>query len=86
LRDFEQVVEPFDVGEVSFHMGWIFHRAGPNKTNTMRNVMTVIYMDKDMRLQEPINENQIQDWNTWCPGAVVGEVIDSPLNPILYSR
>ena len=86
LRDFEQVVEPFDVGEVSFHMGWIFHRAGPNKTNTMRKVMTVIYMDKDMRLQEPVNENQLQDWNTWCRGAVVGEVIDSALNPVLYSR
>jgi ectoine hydroxylase-related dioxygenase (phytanoyl-CoA dioxygenase family) len=86
LRDFEQVVEPFDTGEVSFHMGWVFHRAGPNKTNAMRKVMTVIYMDKDMRLQEPINENQIQDWNTWCPGALVDEIIDSPLNPVLYSR
>ncbi len=86
LRDFEQVVEPFDIGEVSFHSGWVFHRAGPNKTDAMRKVMTVIYMDKDMRLQEPINENQIQDWNTWCPGVMVGEVIDSPINPILYSR
>jgi ectoine hydroxylase-related dioxygenase (phytanoyl-CoA dioxygenase family) len=86
LRDFEQVVEPFDVGEVSFHTGWVFHRAGPNKTDTMRRVMTVIYMDKDMRLKEPINENQIADWETWCPGAKVGDVIDSPLNPILYSR
>jgi ectoine hydroxylase-related dioxygenase (phytanoyl-CoA dioxygenase family) len=85
LRDFEQVVEPFDIGEVSFHMGWVFHRAGPNKTNTMRKVMTVIYIDKDMRLKEPINENQIADWNTWCPGVKIGDVIDSPLNPILYS-
>jgi ectoine hydroxylase-related dioxygenase (phytanoyl-CoA dioxygenase family) len=86
LRDFEQVVEPFDVGEVSFHSGWVFHRAGPNKTDTMRKVMTVIYMDKDMRLKEPANENQINDWNTWCPGVMVGDVIDSPLNPVLYSR
>lgn len=86
LRDFEQVVEPFDVGEVSFHMGWVFHRAGPNKTDTMRKVMTVIYMDKDMRLKEPVNENQIADWNTWCPGVVIGEVIDSPINPVLYER
>jgi len=84
LRDFEQVVEPFDIGEVSYHMGWAFHRAGPNKTNTMRKVMTVIYMDQDMRLKEPINENQIADWNTWCPGVKVGDVIESPLNPVLY--
>jgi len=86
LRDFEQVVEPFDAGEISFHMGWVFHRAGPNKTNTMRKVMTVIYMDKDMQLKEPENENQQNDWDTWCPGAKVNAVIDTPLNPILYSR
>jgi ectoine hydroxylase-related dioxygenase (phytanoyl-CoA dioxygenase family) len=86
LRDFEQVAEPFDVGEISFHMGWVFHRAGPNKTNTMRKVMTVIYMDKDMLLKEPENENQQNDWDTWCPGAKANAVIDTPLNPILYSR
>jgi len=86
LRDFEQVVEPFDLGEVSFHSGWIFHRAGPNKTDTMRKVMTVIYMDKDIRLKEPANENQIADWETWCPGVKIGDVVASPLNPVLYSR
>jgi len=86
LRDFEQVVEPFDLGEVSFHTGWVFHRAGPNKTDTMRKVMTVIYMDKDIRLKEPVNENQIADWETWCPGVKIGDVVASPLNPVLYSR
>lgn len=84
LKDFERVVEPFDVGEVSFHMGWLFHRAGPNQTNRMRKVMTVIYMDKDMILKEPENENQVADWKTWCPGAEIGKPIDTPLNPILH--
>ncbi len=86
LNDFKQVVEPFDMGEVSFHTGWVFHRAGPNKTDKMRKVMTIIYMDKDMRLKEPANENQLDDWNTWCPGAVIGQVIDTPLNPILFQQ
>ena len=86
LNNFNQVVEPFDIGEISFHMGWVFHRAGPNKTDRMRKVMTIIYMDKDMRLKEPINENQIADWETWCPGAEIGEVINTPLNPILYKN
>jgi ectoine hydroxylase-related dioxygenase (phytanoyl-CoA dioxygenase family) len=86
LRDFKQVIEPFDLGEVSFHMGWVFHRAGPNKTNAMRKVMTIIYMDKDIRLKQPENDNQVADWNTWCPGANIGEIIDSPLNPILFER
>jgi len=86
LRDFEQVIEPFELGEVSFHMGWLFHRAGPNKTDKMRKVMTVIYMDKNMRLKQPENENQIADWETWCPGAKIGEIIDTALNPVLYEQ
>ena len=84
VTDFPHVIEAFDAGEISFHSGWVFHRAGANTTEHMRKVMTIIYMDKDMLLKEPVNENQINDWNTWCPGAKVGEVIDSPINPILY--
>ncbi len=84
VNDFKHIREPFEIGEVSFHSGWIFHRAGANQTDQMRRVMTVIYMDKDMVLKEPVNENQRNDWETWCPGAKVGEVIDTELNPILY--
>ena len=86
VTDFEKVSEPFDLGEVSFHSGWIFHRAGPNKTNQTRKVMTVIYMDKNMRLLAPSNEGQVNDWNTWCPGAKIGEVIDTDLNPIIFKK
>ena len=82
--EFQHVVESFDLGEVSFHSGWLFHRAGPNSTDQMRAVMTVIYMDSNMTLKEPENENQQNDWDTWCPGAEIGELIDTPLNPVLY--
>jgi ectoine hydroxylase-related dioxygenase (phytanoyl-CoA dioxygenase family) len=84
VTDFQHVVEPFEAGEMSFHSGWVFHRAGANNTNQMRKVMTIIYMDKDMKLKDPENENQLNDWNTWCPGATIGEVINSPINPVLY--
>jgi len=77
---------PFDPGEVSFHLGYTFHRAGPNKLPKAREVMTIIYMDRDMRLVEPKNKNQQSDWDNWCPGAKIGEIIDSPLNPVVYSR
>jgi ectoine hydroxylase-related dioxygenase (phytanoyl-CoA dioxygenase family) len=77
---------PFDLGEVSFHMGFTFHRAGPNKTPKAREVMTIIYMDEDMRLVQPKNKNQESDLNCWMPGAKVGEVIDTPLNPVIYSK
>jgi hypothetical protein len=86
VTDFEHVIEPFDVGEISFHSGWIFHRAGANSTQDMRKVMTIIYMDKDMLLKAPENANQENDWHTWCPGATIGDVIDTPLNPLLYSK
>jgi ectoine hydroxylase-related dioxygenase (phytanoyl-CoA dioxygenase family) len=86
VTDFEHVIEPFDLGEVSFHSGWVFHRAGANQTNQMRKVMTVIYMDKDMILKEPENENQKKDWEVWCPRAKVGEVINTEINPICYQK
>lgn len=86
VTDFKHVVEEYELGEISFHSGWVFHRAGPNNTEQMRKVMTVIYMDQDMKLKEPENENQVNDWHTWCPGATVGEKIQSPINPLLYSH
>lgn len=79
-------IEAFDIGEVSFHSGRIFHRAGENKTEAVRKVMTIIYMDKDMKLKNPENEGQMNDWKTWCPGVEIGEIINSPLNPILFEN
>ena len=46
--------------------------------------MTVIYIDKNMHLKAPENDGQQKDWDTWCPGVKIGEIIDSPLNPVLY--
>lgn len=83
--DFEHVIEPFDVGEISFHSGWIFHRAGANQTEQTRKVMTIIYMDQNMKLKEPENDHQKLDRDVWCPGAKANEVIQSPLNPVLFS-
>lgn len=85
-QGFPIVDGPFDLGEVSFHLGWTFHRAGPNTSESPRSVMTVIYMDRDMRLKEPSNAMQQNDWQTWCPGARVGEIIDTPKNPVLFGR
>lgn len=82
----EHIIEPFDLGEVSFHAGWCFHRAAPNTAGTPRRVMCIIYMDSMMRLKKPENANQQLDRDTWCPGAKVGEVIDTPLNPVIYDK
>ncbi|MET8183705.1 phytanoyl-CoA dioxygenase family protein [Streptomyces sp. NPDC005336] len=82
-QDFEDVVEPFALGDASFHRGWTFHHAGPNRGTVPRRVMTVIYMDADIRVAEPTNDNQVADRN-WMPGIEIGQVPDTPLNPVLY--
>ena len=82
--DFES--SPFDLGEVSFHSGWMYHRAPANESGKMRAVMTVIYMDKDMTLKEPENQNQINDRNAYCPGIKVGSLVNSEANPLIYSK
>lgn len=86
INDLPHIIEPFDIGEVSFHSGWVFHRAGANVTKETRKVMTIIYIDKDMTLKNPENDNQVNDWNTWCPGVSIGEVINSELNPVLFEN
>jgi ectoine hydroxylase-related dioxygenase (phytanoyl-CoA dioxygenase family) len=86
LDSFRVEESAFELGDVSFHAGWTFHRAGANTTERPREVMTVIYMDKEMRLSAPRNKNQTADWEKWCPGAVVGEVVASEINPVLYER
>jgi ectoine hydroxylase-related dioxygenase (phytanoyl-CoA dioxygenase family) len=83
-QGFPLSAEPYALGDVSYHLGWTFHRAEPNTLGTPRRVMTVIYMDADIRVTEPTNDNQRADLATWMPGAQPGEVPDTPLNPVLY--
>jgi len=85
-QNFDYVATAYDIGEVSYHLGWTFHRAGPNTSNRPRSVMTIIYMDEQMRLSEPSNPNQENDRERWCPDVEIGEIINSPLNPTLYMK
>ena len=77
---------PFDLGEVSFHLGWTFHKAGPNTSAQPRSVMTVIYMDADMHLVPALNAIQANDRDQWCPGAREGEPIATRKNPVIWER
>lgn len=77
---------PYALGDVSFHSGWTFHRAGPNTSTRPRSVMTMIYMDADIRVADPVNAMQRSDLDQWLPGLVPGEAAASPVNPILFTR
>jgi ectoine hydroxylase-related dioxygenase (phytanoyl-CoA dioxygenase family) len=76
---------PFNLGDVSFHSGWTFHRAGANSTDRAREVMTMIYMDENIRVIEPKNKNHVMDMERWMPGLKPGDVLSSALNPVIYS-
>ena len=84
LNNFPHIVDAFDLGEISFHSGWIFHRAGANTTSQTRKAMTIIYIDKNMILKAPENKGQENDWKTWCPGVKIGNIVNSEINPILF--
>jgi len=85
LETFPLENSDYDLGDISFHAGWTFHRAGPNTTDRPREVMTMIYMDENIRLTPPKNKNHIADMERWMPGLKAGDLLHSPLNPILYT-
>lgn len=85
LTQFTLNETPFDLGEVSYHAGWLFHRAGANVSDRPRKVMTMIYMDKDQIITQPRNSYQDADWRTWLDARPIGTVPDSALNPVLFS-
>ena len=66
------VCTPFALGDVSFHLGWTFHRAEPNTSARPRSVMTVIYMAEDTRLLQSLTPVQENDRAQWCPGVAPG--------------
>ena len=85
LKQFHLNETPFELGEVSFHAGWLFHRAGANQSGSPRKVMTMIYMDEEQMIVEPKNSYQKADWETWLASKPIGSKADSELNPVLFS-
>ena len=70
-------------GDATFHAGWTVHSAGPNPTDLMRTVMTVIYVADGARVLTELSEAQDFDRRVWLDGTPTGALIDGPLNPRL---
>jgi ectoine hydroxylase-related dioxygenase (phytanoyl-CoA dioxygenase family) len=85
-RNFQVEGEPYEAGDVSYHLGWTFHRAPPNTSTEPRGVMTIIYMDADITIAPPSNRSQKADLDRWLGGALPGSTPDGSLNPLLYRR
>lgn len=86
MEGFEVDNSPFELGEVSFHAGWMFHRADPNRSDRVRAAFTIIYMDKDVRVIEPRYPQHAVDHALWLPGTKAGDPAATPINPILFER
>ncbi len=84
LKDYRKDETAYELGEISFHSGWTFHRAGPNNTDQMRKVMTIIYMEDGIKVAPYAHSNHEADHARWIPGIPVGEVAASHLNPVIW--
>ena len=70
-------------GDATFHAGWTVHSAGPNPTDQLRTVMTVIYLADPARVASVVAPGQELDHQVWLHGAEPGTPIDDPRNPVL---
>lgn len=74
---------PMRAGDATFHRGWTLHRARPNRSDVLREVMTVIYVADGVRVAEPRNGEQANDLATWLPGHAPGDPVGGDLHPRL---
>lgn len=68
-------------GAVAFHHGLTVHMAGPNRTDRMRRVHTMIYF-RDGARRTTAHLHPCVD----RPGIKVGDLIDSQLTPLVWPR
>jgi ectoine hydroxylase-related dioxygenase (phytanoyl-CoA dioxygenase family) len=78
--------EAMRAGDATFHAGWTLHCAPGNASDTMREVMTIIYFADGIRILQPDNPNRQNDLEGWLPGLKPGDLAASELNPLVYRR
>ncbi|OXS61827.1 phytanoyl-CoA dioxygenase [Cohnella sp. CIP 111063] len=84
-RGFEKVsYGALAAGDATFHSGWTIHSAPGNPTELMRKVMTIIYVADGTTVAEPDSNARRSDLGQWLPGLQPGDLVSSPLNPLVY--
>jgi ectoine hydroxylase-related dioxygenase (phytanoyl-CoA dioxygenase family) len=73
-------------GDCTFHAGWTLHSAPANRSDKCREVMTVIYIADGMRISKPDYPAREHDMQAFFPGRQPGDLADTHMNPLLYSR
>jgi hypothetical protein len=77
---------PFAPGDATFHTGWTLHSAPPNRSDQMREVMTVIYYADGARIGALDHPARRFDRDVWLRGCDEGSLAAGPLNPVLWDR
>jgi len=77
---------PFAPGDATFHAGWTLHSAPPNRSDRMREVMTIIYYADGARVGPLDHVNRRFDRDVWLAGCEEGALAAGPRNPVLYRR
>ena len=70
-------------GDATFHSGWTLHNAPANKTEKMREVMTIIYYADKTKILKPDNPYRQNDLEKWLGGLEPGKEANSELNPLI---
>jgi len=80
IKEENRISLPLNAGDVTFHSGLTFHEAFPNKTNEMREAMTIIYFEDGVKYTSEDNRSKNHDS---CVGLNHGDVIDTKFTPRL---
>src|SRR5436190_3311167 len=75
---------PMAAGDATLHAGWTLHRAMPNTSNQMREVMTIIFFADGIRLLEPRYQERRSPFESLFEGLKPGDAAASDLTPIVY--
>jgi ectoine hydroxylase-related dioxygenase (phytanoyl-CoA dioxygenase family) len=76
---------PMAAGDATFHAGWTLHRAMPNTSDQMREVMTIIFFADGARLLEPRYQERRGPFESLFKGLKPGDAAASDLTPIIYT-
>jgi hypothetical protein len=76
---------PMAAGDATFHAGWTLHRAMPNTSSQMREVMTIIFFADGSRLLEPHYKERRGPFESLFLGLSPGDLAASDKTPIVYS-
>ncbi len=75
---------PLEAGDCSFHSGLVYHRAGGNQTQEMREAMTVAYMTADARFDWPETNPEAGNRHGFATeGLKRGDLLESSFAPRL---